>query len=101
MSSDDYRGRKTGETQVRRTSISFDSLFEKMKRELMKEHRASSITDHLRGLVILDKLLSSNGTMEWDGPMTTFPLWTLAAFDLEIERGDRRSLKVKMKKKIV
>ena len=86
---------------MRRTSISFEPLIEKMTRELMKEHRASSITDYLRGLVILDKLLSSSGTMEWDGPVTTFPLWTLAAFDLEIERGDRRSLKVKMKKKIV
>jgi hypothetical protein len=86
---------------MRRTSISFDPLIEKMARDLMKEQRVSSMTDYLRGLVVLDRLLSSGGTMEWDGPATTFPLWTLAAFDLEIERGDRRSLKVKMKKKIV
>lgn len=83
---------------MRRTSISFDPPIEKMAKELMKAHRSASMTDFMRGLVIYDKLLSSGGVMEWDGPAATFPLWTLAAFDLEIERGEGKSLRIRMKK---
>lgn len=88
-----------GETQLRRTTISLDAAVEKLAKEQSKKHKTTGMTDYLRGLVILDKLLTNGGEMHWEAPAAMFPMWAMAAFDLEIQNVEGRSLKVRMKKK--
>jgi hypothetical protein len=84
---------------TRRTSISFDPAVEKLAKEQSKAHKTTGMTDYLRGLVILDKLLTNGGEMLWEAPAAMFPMWAMAAFDLEIQNVEGKSLKVRMRKK--
>jgi hypothetical protein len=84
---------------TRRTSISLDPAVEKLAKEQAKEHKTTGMTDYLRGLVILDKLLTNGGEMQWEAPAAMFPMWAMAAFDLEIQNVEGKALRVRMKKK--
>jgi hypothetical protein len=84
---------------TRRTSISLDPAVERLAKEQAKEHKTTGMTDYLRGLVVLDKLLTNGGEMNWEAPAAMFPMWAVSAFDLEIQNAEGKSLKVRMRKK--
>jgi len=87
--------------EIKKTSMSLDATIERIARDMLKQHETVGMTDYLRGLVILDYIITSRGRIVWDAPLQSFPMWTTAAFGLTLEYDpkEKRAI-VKMTNKL-
>jgi hypothetical protein len=87
--------------QIKKTSMSLDATIERIAREMLKQHGAQGMTDYLRGIVVLDYIISSGGRITWHDPLQSFPMWTTAAFGLTLDYDPKRGTAiVKMTNKV-
>lgn len=67
----------------RRTSLSLDSETEKLAKTMIDHHKAASLTDYLRGLVILDVLIVKGNVN-----LSHIPTWLIASHSLNVNEGE-------------
>jgi hypothetical protein len=68
--------------KLRRTSVSLDGDTERLAKTLIEHHKAASMTDYLRGLVVLDALI-----MQESVDLPKVPTWLLASYSLNVQEG--------------
>ncbi len=85
----------------RTTSVSLDQGVKTIAKQLIRKHQAGSMTELLRGYILLDLLLMSRGqTIEWKGDISTIPHWTMKDFDLLVEHDPKGTLMIRLKGKL-
>jgi hypothetical protein len=72
---------------IQRVLISFDRKFRVLGEEMVRHHRAQSMSEYIRGLIVLDALVSRGEVKVMDE--RDIPSWLLSEFPLPVIRKFR------------
>lgn len=70
-------------SQLLRTSFALDRRTADIVQQMRKHHEAGSITDYIKGLIVLDWLETEKKPLD----VKQVPAWIIAAYKLDVTRG--------------